>query len=180
MCMVPMATQLPNSPGMQAMQSSRPANARAANMFLGGIGAADPSYVRSVYDKEGSSGFERRFGAYDGGPQNPFGGAAYRTLAKQQGREFDPSDLYGEKAAASAKEAALNERLSALEKQQNNRARLGTITTSQGATVKPASTATRTPQRVRPIRSSLRTTSGVKQIPTASSLSSGMGLNVPN
>ena len=175
MCMVP-----PGSMAQVQNMSAKPADARSIQSFMNFASISDPSYVRSVYDKEGSSGFERRFGAYDGGPQNPFGGAAYRQLAKTQGREFDPSDLYGEKAAASAKEAALNERLSALEKQQNNRARLGTITTSQGATVKPASTATRTPQRVRPIRSSLKTTSGVKQIPTASSLSSGMGLNVPN
>ena len=153
---------------------------RPAATFLQMSAATNPSYVRSVYDKEGTAGFERKFGAYDGGPNNPFGGSAYRQLAKSQGREFDPKDLYGEKAAATAKEAALNERLAALERVQQSRAQLGTISTSQAASVKTPSTNTRTPQRVRPIRTSMKTTSGVKQIPTASSLSGGMGLNVPN
>ena len=152
---------------------------RGAQSFLQMSAAANPSYVRSVYDKEGSAGFERKFGAYDGGPQNPLGGAAYRTLAKQQGREFDPKDLYGEKAAASAREAELNQRIAALEQGQASRAQLGTIATTQAKAYTP-STNTRTPQRVRPIRSSLRTSYGTKQIPTSSSLSGGMGLNVPN
>jgi len=152
---------------------------RGAQQFLSFSALSDPSYAQSVYDKEGSAGFEKKFGAYDGGPQNPFGGAAYRQLAKTQNREFDPSDLYGEKAAASAREAELNSRIAALEKGQTSRAQLGTISTTQSKAYTP-STNTRTPQRVRPIRSSLRTSYGTKQIPTSSSLSGGMGLNVPN
>jgi len=167
------------SPGVvgSALESSK--NKSGYNPLLM-TASLNPSYVRSVYDEKGSAGFEKQFGAYDGGPNNPFGGAAYRTLAKQQGREFDPKDLYGERAAASAREAKLNSRIAALESQQHSRAQLGTISTSQAASVKTPSTNTRTPQRVRPIRTSLKTTYGVKQIPTASSLSGGMGLNVPN
>jgi len=171
MCMAP--------PGTMANMSARPADQRSARGFMNMAAISDPSYVRSVYDKEGAQGFERKFGAYDGGPQNPLGGAAYRQLAKTQGREFDPSDLYGEKAAASAREAELNSRIAALEKGQASRAQLGTIATTQAKAYTP-STNTRTPQRVRPIRSSLRTSYGTKQIPTSSSLSGGMGLNVPN
>lgn len=181
MCLPPAGTmqRLQDSGGMRAMQSAKPGDARSVQSFMNFASISDPSYVRSVYDKEGSSGFERRFGAYDGGPQNPFGGAAYRQLAKTQGRAFDPSDLYGEKAAAAAKEAQLNQRLSALEQMQTSRGQLGTISTTQGKASTP-STNLRTPQRVRPIRSSLKTSYGTKQIPTASSLTGGMGLNVPN
>jgi hypothetical protein len=169
------------NPGLAsaAADNMGPRNRTAANLLQRSV-ATNPSYVRSVYDEGGSAGFERKFGAYHDNSNNPWGKAAYQTLAKQQGREFDPKDLYGEKAAATAKEAALNERIAALESQQQSRAQLGTISTSQAASVKTPSTNTRTPQRVRPIRSSLKTTSGVKQIPTASSLSGGMGLNVPN
>ena len=62
---------------------------------------------------------------------------------------------------------------------QASRGQLGTISTTQGKASTP-STNLRTPQRVRPIRSSLKTSYGTKQIPTSSSLTSGMGLNVPN
>jgi len=179
MCLPPAGT---GSQAMSAMRSAKPADARRAQGFMNMAAISDPSYVRSVYDKEGSSGFERTFGAYDGGPQNPFGGAAYRQLAKTQNREFDPSDLYGEKAAATAKEAALNERLAAIERQQadynRNRARLGTISTGQTAKVKTPSTANRTPVRLKPIRTSLKTSYGTKQIPSA--MSSKAGVNVPN
>jgi len=171
--------QVQNSGGMRAMQSAKPGDARSVQSFMNFASISDPSYVRSVYDKEGSSGFERTFGAYDGGPQNPFGGAAYRQLAKTQGREFDPSDLYGEKAAAAAKEAQLNQRLSALEQMQNSASKLGTISVTQNK-AKQASTVNKTPVQKGPKLTSIKTSYGTKQIPTSSSLTSGMGLNVPN
>lgn len=97
-----------------------------------------------------------------------FGYDPYMTklVAKTEGREWDASDPYG-----------LNPKPTPAATQGSTA--VTTISTAQAATQQP-STNTRTPQRVRPIRSSLKTTSGVKQIPTASSLSGGMGLNVPN
>ncbi len=140
---------------------------------LGASLAKDPTAVKSAREQ--------------GRLESLFGTDPYmaQMVARTENRMYDPADPYGLRAEKeAARDRAFDEKVSAFEQRQQNyeqnRARLGTITTSQGATVKPASTATRTPQRVRPIRSSLRTTSGVKQIPTASSLSSGMGLNVPN
>ena len=89
MCMPPAGSM----PQMQNM-SAKPADRRSAQAFMNMAAITDPSYVRSVYDKGGSEGFQQRFGPYDGGRQNPFGGGAYRALAKQQGREFNPADLF--------------------------------------------------------------------------------------
>lgn len=108
-----------------------------------------------------------------------------KKVAQTEGREYSADDPYGNIYAATSKERqALEQRIADFDKRQQtyeqNRAKLGTISTTQSAAVKTPSTATRTPVRVQPIRSSLKTSYGTKQIPTASSLSSGTGLNVPN
>ena len=136
--------------------------------LLGTSLAKDPTAVKSARDQ--------------GRLESIFGTDPYmaKMVARTENRMYDPADPYGLRAE---KEAATSSRIGALEsqlQQQQNQSKLGTISTSQAASVKTPSTNTRTPQRVRPIRSSLKTTSGVKQIPTASSLSGGMGLNVPN
>ena len=106
-----------------------------------------------------------------------FGYDPYMTklVAKTEGREWNASDPYGLYAEKAAADKAKFEASPAF----RGSTTVSTIAEAQAAARQP-STNTRTPQRVRPIRSSLKTTSGVKQIPTTSSLSGGMGLNVPN
>ena len=137
--------------------------------LLGASLAKDPTAVKSARDQ--------------GRLESMFGTDPYmaKMVARTENRMYDPADPYGLRAE---KEAATSGRIDALEnqlqQQQQSRAQLGTISTNQTASTKTPSTNTRTPQRVRPIRSSLRTSYGTKQIPTSSSLSGGMGLNVPN
>lgn len=106
-----------------------------------------------------------------------FGYDPYMTklVAKTEGREWNASDPYGLYAEKAAADQAKLEASPAY----TGSTTVSTISKAQAATQQP-STNTRTPQRVRPIRSSLKTSYGTKQIPTSSSLSSGMGLNVPN
>jgi hypothetical protein len=106
-----------------------------------------------------------------------FGYDPYMTklVAKTEGRDWDASDPYGLYAEKAAADQAKLEASPAYKGSTT----VSTISNAQAATQQP-STNTRTPQRVRPIRSSLKTSYGTKQIPTSSSLSSGMGLNVPN
>ena len=172
MCMMPQ-----NTGAMAAMQSAKPADARNARAFMNMAAISDPSYVRSVYDKGGSAGFEKRFGPYSGGPQNPFGGGAYRALAKQQGREFNEKDLFGEKAAQDKRFSALEQQIADLKK-----AGIATAATSKQATVKqPARFTTLADAknyRTAPSPTSMNTLQGVKQFTSLNS--SKMGLNTPN
>jgi hypothetical protein len=169
---------MPANPAAAQAAADRlgPRNRTAAG-FLRMSAATNPSYVRSVYDKEGPQGFERKFGAYDGGPQNPFGGAAYRTLAKQQGREFNKSDLFGEKAAQDKRFSALEQQIADLKK-----AGIATAATSQQTAPKqPARFTTLADARnyrTAPSPTSMKTLQGVKQFTSLNS--SKMGLNTPN
>jgi len=106
-----------------------------------------------------------------------FGYDPYMTklVAKTEGKEWNASDPYGLYAEKAAADQAKLEASPAYKGSTT----ISTISNAQAATQQP-STNTRTPQRVRPIRSSLKTSYGTKQIPTSSSLSGGMGLNVPN
>lgn len=176
MCMPPGS----QSQGMSAMQRSRPADGRAASLFLSGMQAADPSYVRSVYDKGGSEGFQQRFGPYNGGSKNPFaGGGAYRTLAKQQGREFDPSDLFGEKAAQEKRFNALEQEIAKLRAAGvSTAATTGQTSTSAASKPKKFTTISQAKNyNTKPSPKSMNTTYGLK---TFGSLNGAMGLNTPN
>lgn len=106
-----------------------------------------------------------------------FGYDPYMTklVAQTEGKEWNASDPYGLYAEKAAADQAKLEASPAYKGSTT----VSTISNAQAATQKP-STNLRTPQRVRPIRSSLKTSYGTKQIPTSSSLSGGMGLNVPN
>ena len=160
------------------LATSNPGQYNPNSIFSGttlqGIGAAGSQESINKIRSEGR--MQDVFGS------NPM---VLKRVATTEGREFDPNDPYGSVYYATAKQRqALDQKIADFESRQQqyeqNRAQLGTISTGQAATVKTPSTATRTPVQVRPIRSSLKTTAGVKQIPTSSSLSSGMGLNVPN
>ena len=172
MCMPPGS----QSQGMSAMQRSRPADGRAASLFLSGMQAADPSYVRSVYDKGGAQGFQQRFGSYNDGP---VGGGAYRTLAKQQGREFDAADLFGEKAAQEKRFNALEQELAKLKAAGvSTAATTGQTSTSAASKPKKFTTIGQAKNyNTKPSPTSMKTTSGLK---TFGSLNGAMGLNTPN
>lgn len=161
MCVAPTSNPGPYNPSSIFSGTTMP----------GLYGSTNPEFVAQTR-REGK--MQQTFG------DNPF---VLKSVAKTEGREYDPNDPYGNISTTFAKrESALNQRIADFENRQQQyeqgRAQLGTITQTQ-AEVKTPSTATRTPQRVRPIRSSLTTTSGVKQIPTSTSLSGGSGLNVP-
>ena len=166
----------PNQSAMGSLMNARGGSA-AAMPFFAQLGAAtNESFVRSVYDKEGTEGFKRTFGPYDGGPKNPFGGAAYRTLAKQQGREFDPKDLFGERAAQES-------RFSALEQQIKDLKRAGVATaatTAKAVAANPKKFTTISQAkdyRTKPSPTSMNTTYGLKSF---GSLNGPSGLNTPN
>ncbi len=164
---------------MAALQSAKPADARAAQSFRNMAAISDPSYVRSVYDKGGAEGFQQRFGPYDGGPKNPFGGAAYRQLAKQQGREFNAADLFGEKAAQEKRFSALEQEIAKLRAAGvSTAATTGQTSTSVASKPKKFTTISQAKNyNTKPSPTSMKTTSGLK---TFGSLNGAMGLNTPN
>ena len=169
---------MPPAGSMQNM-SARPADRRSAQAFMNFAAITDPSYVRSVYDKGGSEGFQQRFGPYDGGPKNPFGGGAYRALAKQQGREFDPADLFGEKAAQEKRFSALEQEIAKLRAAGvSTAATTGQTSTSAASKPKKFTTIGQAKNyNTKPSPTSMNTTSGLK---TFGSLNGAMGLNTPN
>jgi hypothetical protein len=139
--------------------------------YSGMLGAGNPEFVAKARN-EGQ--MQQVFGS------NPF---VLRSVAKTEGREFDPNDPYGSVYYATAKQRqALDQKIADFDKRQQqyeqSRAKLGTITETQAA-VKTPSTAVRTPVQARPVRTSLKTSYGIREVPTSSTLGSSTGLNVP-